>query len=225
MSILVLILVKSMVTLGDYMVTRRNMSILLSRKIIHMGAACTVLFWPLFNDEHWTWRLNVLTCSLYNIELIFKGLIAPNYDDPDLKTLTRTGHPTELLIGPLSFSSVLFFTGMFYFRHEMTSFMMGTMGFGDGLAPLIGNLYPWGRYQSHGGEFKTVSGSAGMFLGSILGTYLVQYVAVGGPIEFARVVGAAATATLAEALSGQFDNIAVAGSVYFYALATDLSKR
>jgi hypothetical protein len=43
-----------------------------SRKFVHVGAACWILFWPLFDVSHWSWRLNILVPSVMSIKLFYK---------------------------------------------------------------------------------------------------------------------------------------------------------
>ncbi len=43
-----------------------------SRKFIHVCAGCWILFWPLFDVTHWSWRLNVLVPSVMSLKLFYK---------------------------------------------------------------------------------------------------------------------------------------------------------
>ena len=43
-----------------------------SRKFIHICAGCWILFWPLFDVTHWSWRLNVLVPSVMSLKLFYK---------------------------------------------------------------------------------------------------------------------------------------------------------
>jgi len=43
-----------------------------SRKFVHVGAACWILFWPLFDVSHWSWRLNILVPSVMSMKLFYK---------------------------------------------------------------------------------------------------------------------------------------------------------
>lgn len=43
-----------------------------SRKMVHICASCWILFWPLFDASHWSWRLNILVPSVMSIKLFYK---------------------------------------------------------------------------------------------------------------------------------------------------------
>lgn len=42
-----------------------------ARKIIHIAAASWLLFWPLFDTSHWSWRLNVAIPVVYIVKLFY----------------------------------------------------------------------------------------------------------------------------------------------------------
>ncbi len=44
----------------------------ISRKFIHICAGCWILFWPLFDVTHWSWRLNILVPSVMSVKLFYK---------------------------------------------------------------------------------------------------------------------------------------------------------
>ncbi len=44
----------------------------ISRKFIHVMAGCWILFWPLFDVTHWSWRLNILVPSVMSVKLFYK---------------------------------------------------------------------------------------------------------------------------------------------------------
>jgi dolichol kinase len=99
---------------------------------------------------------------------------------------------------------------------------MAAVGFGDGLAPIIGTYLPWGYYNysifdSSGNDVKTLSGSLGVFVGTILGIFLIRYV-TGVPEELHAgiVIGVALVATVAEGVSGKWDNPVIAFSVLIF---------
>jgi phytol kinase len=208
--------ISTVVAVCDWAVARRVVSLLISRKIVHIAAACNIFFLTLFNQDHWTWRLCIVVPSLYAVQLIVKGLILADPNDVDVKTMSRTGRPIELCQGPLLFVLVLIYTSLFEFKTAEGSYIMAAMGFGDGIAPVVGVYHPWLRYQS-GREFKTVSMSMGMFVDTILGV-LGFRAAIGEPavLPAYHVVGIALVATVAEAISGKWDNIFIALTVWAF---------
>lgn len=98
---------------------------------------------------------------------------------------------------------------------------MAAVGFGDGIAPIIGTYLPWGYYKSSGNDVKTMSGSAGVFGGTILGIFLIRFV-TGVPEELYAgiVIGVALVATVAEGVSGKWDNPVIAFSVFIFLQVT-----
>jgi len=80
----------------------------------------------------------------------------------------------------------------------------------------VGFYFPYGYYRV-GGGIKTLSGSVGMFVGTMFGTLIFRFV-VGAPetIDIGQWVGVALTATIAEALTGKWDNITIPASVHVF---------
>jgi hypothetical protein len=152
-GLLMLIYVKTLVVIIEYSASKKLLTLLQSRKITHIGACSLCFFWNLFNEEHWTWRLNTITAFLFMINFIVKGLVLADPNDPDVKTMTRTGKPIELCAGPLCFACTLVYTGLYQFKTELSTYLIAAL-IGDGVAPLVGTARPWGRYKSLGGEYK-----------------------------------------------------------------------
>ena len=63
----------------------------ISRKFLHVGASCWILFWPLFDVQHWGWRLNILVPTVMSIKLFYKVSIDEFY-----KIKRRTPQYTNL---------------------------------------------------------------------------------------------------------------------------------
>jgi phytol kinase len=157
--------------------------------------------------------------------LIAKGLIllptaaSSTKDQVFLQTMTRTGRAIELCQGPLLFSSIVFYICNFHFKTSLGTYLIASMGVGDGIAPLVGSAFPILRYRTLGrGEFKTVSGSLAMLAGTLFAIPMLSWLlgAPAAPINLTQAVGVALVATLAEAVSGAWDNLAVPLAVYLY---------
>ena len=43
---------------------------ILSRKFIHICASTWILFWPLFDQSHWTWMLNISVPVVISFKLL-----------------------------------------------------------------------------------------------------------------------------------------------------------
>jgi len=202
----------------DFAVSRNLLPPKISRKIIHIAAGSWLIFWPLFSEDHWSWRLNILVPAIYSVQLFVQGAIIKNKEDQDVKTMTRTGNPSELLFGPLFFTLIMNTMGLFFFRKEEAIFVMACLGFGDGLAPLAGEYFPFGMYPTFPfgpNDKKTLTGSLGFFCGSIIGYYCLRFAAVNTSGDFESVLQISALCAVTEGISGIFDNILVAIVAYF----------
>lgn len=182
-----------------------------SRKFIHIAAASWIMFWPLFDVTHWSWRLNVLVPAVMSLKLFYKGAILADPNDEDVQNMSRSSSPSELLYGPLQFTFLMVWLGLYEFMTEEAVVIMAAVGIGDGIAPLIGQRYGRHRYCMPLGNVKTVEGSVcGVFLGTVFGCYLYPYV-VGFPILPLRIILTfGGMAAVVEGTSpGNFDNVMV----------------
>jgi dolichol kinase len=217
--------IKVVVGVCDWLVEKRIVSLIISRKTVHIAASFWCLFWPHFTTVHKTWCLNVGAPVVYALQLLYKALILRDPNDPDVKTMSRTGRPIELLYGPLLFIIVMVYCGLFQFQTEAGIYIMAAMGFGDGLAPVFGTYFPVGRYRSLlTGDYKTATGSLGMFVGTVLGIHILR--AGTGVPEFlstGTVLGVALVATIAEAVAGKWDNFVIALAVYAFIEGTTVT--
>ena len=208
-----LVYIKVIVTSCDFLMNQKMVPADVSRKIIHFAACSWCLFWPQFD---------VAIPAAYTVQLIVKGAILRDPTDKDVKTMSRSGNPSELLYGPLLFTLVMLFCGLRHFLKPCGTYIMGAL-VGDGLAPLIGSRFPVLPYRTFGGDKKTVSGSIGMFAGSVVGilTY-AHFLKVPQTPDLETVMMISLIATIAEAVSGIWDNPGIAFSVYWFVQATDI---
>jgi hypothetical protein len=164
--------VKFVIFVCDALVKHRLIGPDLSRKVIHVAAGTWLVWWPLFDTSHPTWRLNVLVPAVFSAILLAKGLqlIPVAADDPDVRSMSRTGRPAELLEGPLHFTLVMVTVGLFGFNKGWAVEVMAALGLGDGLAPVVGRRY--GRVRLLGA--KTLEGSLTFFAATLLGQRLLS---------------------------------------------------
>ena len=177
---------------------------------MHIAAACLLCFWPLFDSDHPTWMLNVLVPVAMSIQLFYKGAVKNDPRDPDVVSMSRSGNPSELLQGPLQFTIVLTYIGLKYFMTPEAIYIMAALGFGDGLAPIVGAGIGSKFYTNHFGATKSAEGFGACVLGTYGGIYLFTYVL--GIIEFnetrARIVSTIAGIVESQSPSN-FDNFSV----------------
>jgi len=203
----------------DFAVSRKLLSPKISRKVIHIAAGSWIIFWPVFNTDHWTWKLNVVVPAVYTVQLFVKGAILRDPNDVDVKTMTRTGSPTELLAGPMIFTILMTIVGLRLYQNQLGVVIMACLGYGDGIAPLVGYYFPYGTHYPTfpfgPNDKKTLMGSLGFFVASLVGYKALAFLIVerdfeAGGEEFEMMVKVAALAAVTEGLCGAYDNPAIA---------------
>lgn len=208
----------------EKLVSKRWASSALSRKIVHCGAASWLIFWPLYRDvdgSSWSWRLNALIPAAKGVQLFVKGALVRNPNDRDVISMSRTGSPSELLLGPLQFTLVMTTVGLCLFRQPSACLVMGAVGIGDGIAPIVGGHYGRHKYRSplvgQNGSSKSIEGSIAVFAGTIIGYYLYSFIASINPLYSGyKVVACALVAALVEGLApSNIENLAIPSLVYF----------
>ena len=202
-----------------------------SRKIIHIGTGpIFVLCWLLFDDSEAAKYLAALVPLLITAQFILvgTGLIT---DKAAVQAMSRTGHPSDILRGPLLYGVVFVVITILYWRYSPLGIaaLMLLCG-GDGFAELVGKKVgkrklPWSRD-------KTWWGSTGMFVGgwifaaAILFVYsfgVAQWMAPGALLSLVTIMAAAGT--LVETLRYKdIDNLTItlssllAGHIFLQAL-------
>ncbi|NTU97001.1 MAG: phosphatidate cytidylyltransferase, partial [Chlorobiaceae bacterium] len=163
-TLMTFVYVFSVPPLMDYLVTNHGLPRDISRKITHICAGSTIIFLPLFIDGHWSQYLNVAIFAVWTLLLVQKGLFAAD-DDQAVKTMTRTGDKRELLKGTLYFVVVAMICGTLYYKRLEGVLAMAVLGWGDGLAPVIGTRF--GKMKYHILSDKSIEGSLAFFVGSV----------------------------------------------------------
>lgn len=162
----------------------------------------------------------------YALKLVAKSLILADSNDVHVKTMILTGRPIAFQ-GPLLFF-LMIYTRLLEFKIDTGVYIMEALGFGDGLAPIVGTYryVPFGNYKScfaggGGADMKTISGSARLFVVTVIGLLFLRSV-IGSPtkVYIGRIVGIALVASLEEAISGKWDNPAIACSVWIFLQST-----
>lgn len=182
--IVAMMYIQGIIKIMEKLVDSGKLSSDLSRKVIHIAAGSFIWIW-LFMDttDKWSYLFNIAVPFLFFLTFLMKGMKG-SPDDPDVKTMTRTGDPRELMRGPLFFTVVMMVSGTILFGSYAGMFMMAIIGWGDGIAPYIGKKWGKMKYKTLGRE-KTVEGSISVFVFSVAGC-LIFYVLLGiiGEINF-----------------------------------------
>jgi Dolichol kinase len=188
-----------------------------TRKFVHVGAACWIFFWPMFDTSHWSWRLNIIVPTVMSIKLFYKGAILADPNDIDVRILSRSSSPSELLWGPLHFILFMMWVGTQQFMTKEGAILVAALGIGDGIAPIVGKYYGNLKYRLPLGGQKSIEGSLfGVFLGSIVGCYAFIHALDLQSSHMNRIVATAAIATFAEAIApGNCDNFFIPLMIHF----------
>ncbi len=209
-TLLTFVYVFSVPPLMDYLVTNHNLPRDISRKITHICAGSAIMFLPLyiFVEGGWSHLLNITVFAVWTVLLIQKGLFAAD-DDQAVKTMTRTGNKGELLKGTLYFVIVAMICGTIYYKQPAGVMAMAMLGWGDGLAPIIGTRY--GKIKYHILSDKSVEGSLAFLVGSVCaGLFFVHLICVPEAFDVTKIIIIALIATIVEGVSPrEVDNLTI----------------
>ncbi|MBD2773278.1 diacylglycerol/polyprenol kinase family protein [Iningainema tapete] len=208
---LTFVYVFGLVALMNFCVTKYGLPQDISRKITHIGAGSLIGFLPLFSDLDWSKYLNVAIFVVWIALLVQKGFFAQP-DDEAVKTMTRTGDRLELLKGPLYFVIVATICGTVFYKTFPGIVAMATLGWGDGMASIIGSRYGKLKYKIF--SEKSVEGSLSMFIFAFLASVFFVWLILPASLNIVQILLLAFIATLVEGCSSkEVDNILIPISV------------
>jgi dolichol kinase len=208
---LTFVYVFGLVALLNLCVTKFGLPQDISRKITHIGAGSLIGFLPLYSDLHWSKYLNVTIFVVWIVLLVQKGLFAKP-DDEAVNIMTRTGDRRELLKGPLYFVIVATLCGTLLYKSFPGIVAMTTLGWGDGVAPIIGSQYGKLKYQIL--STKSVEGSLSMFVFAFAASVFFVWLIIPSQLNIIRILLLAFIATVVEACSPkEVDNILIPTAV------------
>ncbi|MEI8101910.1 MAG: phosphatidate cytidylyltransferase [Chlorobium sp.] len=206
-TLLTFLYVFSVPPLMDYLVTNHSLPRDISRKITHICAGSSIVFLPLFVDGDWSQYLNITVFAVWTILLIQKGLFAAD-DDQAVKTMTRTGNKRELLKGTLYFVIVAMICGTIYYKQPAGVLAMAILGWGDGLAPIIGTRY--GKMKYYVLSQKSVEGSLAFFVGAVAAGLFFTHLIVPESFHVVKILVIALIATIVEGVTPrEVDNLTI----------------
>lgn len=204
---LTFIYVFGLVAVMNFCVTRFNLPQDISRKLTHIGAGSLIGFLALYNDLHWSKYLNVTIFVVWIILLIQKGLFASD-DDEAVKTMTRNGDKSELLKGPLYFVIVATICGTLFYKTFPGIMAIATLGWGDGIAPIVGSRYGKLKYEVL--SSKSVEGSLSMLIAAFAASVFFVWLIIPNELNIVRILLLSAIATVVEACSPkEIDNLLI----------------
>jgi dolichol kinase len=209
--LLTFVYVFSVPPLMDWLVTNHGLPRDISRKITHICAGSVIVFLPLFRDGDWSHYLNITVFAVWTILLIQKGLFAAD-DDQAVKTMTRTGDKRELLKGTLYFVIVAMICGTIFYKQPAGVLAMAMLGWGDGLAPIVGTRLGKIKYKIL--CEKSVEGSLAFLVGSLAAGLFFIHLIVPEAFNPGKIAMIAVAATIVEGISPkEVDNILIPATV------------
>jgi dolichol kinase len=139
----------------------------------------------------------------------------------EVRTLSRSSSPSELLYGPAQCAAALAWTSWNLFGRQESAVLAASLAVTDGLAPMVGRLYGTyviGYYYGYGFPYsrrhfsshqRTEGTVVGALVGTALSTYLYQWM-MGFPLLPLRLVLAyGGIAAVVGTLLKGVDNLAV----------------
>jgi len=200
-------------------VKRKRMSQDMSRKIVHLWAGGLLFFW-FFYAAPYARYFFIITPLIWMVMLVLTAL-TKGPDDPNVRSMTRNSDPKELLYGPLFFVIMLILFTFVSFKTIAGVTAIAAMGFGDGVAPIVGK-YSKTKYMK---GRKSIGGSVSVFLATVLGVFVILAL-FNGTISFTLnttgvllLLAAALIATIVEAVTpSNYDNITVPVVVWMFLL-------
>lgn len=228
-SIISLTVVMSVVQINGIIQKKGLLPTVITRKVVHLLVAPVFMItWQLYSGE-WTSRYTAML-----VPLLFVGMflaIGKRWieDEAFVRSMSRSGEPEELLKGTLYYAIIVVLSTILWFYLPVTGLsdanpiafiLFGCLAGGDGLADIIGRRYGGRIRFGFGGSEKTLMGSIGMFIGSMLFSMALIWIfsletsAMSVQSLFIPITLISLVATIVEALSPKsLDNIIIVLSV------------
>ena len=175
-TVISIVILLALVQFNAYLQKKGKVSQIITRKFVHIFAGPVfVVTWMLFSGEIVSHYVAVIVPLLFVLQFITIGMgVIKN--ESFVASMSRSGDPRELLQGTLYYSIVMVLMTWFWFYVPSTGIsnanptallIIGCVSGGDGLADIIGRKFGKKKIGLKGSE-KTIVGSIGMLVGSIL---------------------------------------------------------
>ena len=236
--VIAIVILFALVQLNALMQKKGVVSQIITRKFVHIFAGpIFVITWMLFSGEIISHYIAVIVPLLFVLQFLAIGTGAMK-NESFVASMSRSGDPKELLGGTLYYSIVMVLMTFFWFYVPSTGIsnanptallIIGCVSGGDGLADIIGRKFGGEKKFGIKGSEKTIIGSIGMLVGSILvSSILVLIFSLEVPnfdifILFLPIIVVSIVATVVEALSPKgTDNFTVFVAVIIVILILEL---
>ncbi len=176
-TVISIVILLAIVQINAYMQKKGKVSQIITRKFVHILAGPVfVVTWMLFSGGIISHYIAVIVPLLFVLQFVAIGTgIMKN--ESFVSSMSRTGDPRELLEGTLYYAIVMVLMTFFWFYVPSTGIenanptallIIGCVSGGDGLADIIGRKFGGEKKFGIKGSEKTIIGSIGMLVGSIL---------------------------------------------------------
>jgi len=233
-TVISIVILLALVQINAFMQKKGKISQIITRKFVHIFAGpIFVVTWMLFSGELISHYIAVIVPLLFVLQFVAIGT-GMMKNESFVDSMSRSGDPRELLEGTLYYAIVMVLMTFFWFYVPSTGIdnanptallIIGCVSGGDGLADIIGRKFGGEKkFGIKGGE-KTIIGSIGMLVGSILVSSILVLIF---SLEVSRfnlitlilpIIVVSIVATVVEALSPKgIDNFTIFLAVIFVIL-------
>ena len=233
-TVISIVILLALVQINAFMQKKGKVSQIITRKFVHIFAGpIFVVTWMLFSGELISHYIAVIVPLLFVLQFVAIGT-GMMKNESFVDSMSRSGDPRELLEGTLYYAIVMVLMTFFWFYVPSTGIdnanptallIIGCVSGGDGLADIIGRKFGGEKkFGIKGGE-KTIIGSIGMLVGSILVSSILVLIF---SLEVSRfnlitlilpIIVVSIVATVVEALSPKgIDNFTIFLAVIFVIL-------
>lgn len=176
-TVISIVVLLALVQINGLMQKKGKVSQIITRKFVHIFAGpIFVITWMLFTGEIISHYIAAIVPMLFILQFVAIGTGLMK-NESFVNSMSRTGDPRELLGGTLYYAIVMLLMTFFWFYVPSTGInnanptallIIGCVSGGDGLADIIGRKFGGEKKFGIKGSEKTIVGSIGMLVGSIL---------------------------------------------------------
>ena len=176
-TVISIVILLALVQINGLMQKKGKVSQIITRKFVHIFAGpIFVITWMLFSGGVISHYIASIVPLLFVLQFVAIGTGLMK-NESFVNSMSRTGDPRELLEGTLYYAIVMLLMTFFWFYVPSTGIenanptallIIGCVSGGDGLADIIGRKFGGEKKFGIKGSEKTIIGSIGMLVGSIL---------------------------------------------------------
>ena len=173
--------VMAVVQINGYLQRKELLPTVVTRKLVHILVGPVFLVtWLLYSGE-WFSRFFAAVVPLMFVLLFFAIGSGRLKNEAFVHSMSRSGEASELLKGTLFYAAIILIVTLLWFyipseglaeASPTALIIIGCLAGGDGFADILGRRFGKHKYRLSGAE-KSVEGSVGMLVGSVLFSMLL----------------------------------------------------